>query len=126
MKCASWTLETCHKSLNMTPEGRICCKLPLANPWLFLDNCELQNSLFFTCRHCAHRTYPNPRHDKRLNFDTITFLENPKLTRKQRDSRQKIYLDKPKIKDFQNVFILLEHKYINLYLVTPFGTKMQS
>ena len=65
------------------------------------------------------------RHDKRLNFDTITFLENPKLTRKQRDSRQKIYGDKPKIKDFQNVFILLEHKYINLYLVTPFGTKMQ-
>ena len=27
-----------------------------------------------------------------------------------------------KIKAFQSVFIFLEHKYINLYLVTPFGT----
>ena len=63
------------------------------------------------------------RHDKRLNFDTSGFLEDPKLTRKQRDSRQKFHGDKPKN---QSGFILLEHKYINLYLVTPFGTKMQS
>ena len=57
------------------------------------------------------------RHDKRLNFDTSGFLEDPKLTRKQRDSRQKFHGDKPKN---QSGFILLEHKYINLYLVTPF------
>ena len=63
------------------------------------------------------------RHDKRLNFDTSGFLEDPKLTRKQRDSRQKFHGDKPKN---QSGFILLEHKYINLYLVTPFGTKRQS
>ena len=36
------------------------------------------------------------RHDKKLNFDTSVFLEDPKLTRKQRDLRQKIYSDKPK------------------------------
>ena len=66
---------------------------------------------------------PPARHDKRLNFDTSGFLEDPKLTRKQRDSRQKFHGDKPKN---QSGFILLEHKYINLYLVTPFGTKMQS
>ena len=36
------------------------------------------------------------RHAKRLNFDTSGFLEDPKLTRKQRDSRQKNYSDKPK------------------------------
>ena len=63
------------------------------------------------------------RYAKRLNFDTSGFLEDPKLTRKQRDSRQKFHGDKPKN---QSGFILLEHKYINLYLVTPFGTKMQS
>ena len=39
---------------------------------------------------------PKCRHDKRLSFDTIGFLEDPKLTRKQRDSRQNIYGDKPK------------------------------
>ena len=66
---------------------------------------------------------PTARHAKRLNFDTSGFLEDPKLTRKQRDSRQKFHGDKPKN---QSGFILLEHKYINLYLVTPFGTKMQS
>ena len=66
---------------------------------------------------------PSIRHAKRLNFDTSGFLEDPKLTRKQRDSRQKFHGDKPKN---QSGFILLEHKYINLYLVTPFGTKMQS
>ena len=66
---------------------------------------------------------PQNRHDKRLTFDTSGFLEDPKLTRKQRDSRQKFHGDKPKN---QSGFILLEHKYINLYLVTPFGTKRQS
>ena len=68
-------------------------------------------------------THLMSRHDKRLNFYTSVFLEDPKLTRKQRDSRQKFHGDKPKN---QSGFILLEHKYINLYLVTPFGTKMQS
>ena len=36
------------------------------------------------------------RHAKRLNFDTSGFLEDPKLTRKQCDSRQKNYCEKPK------------------------------
>ena len=33
---------------------------------------------------------------KDKNFDTSGFLEDPKLTQKQRDSRQQIYSDKPK------------------------------
>ena len=40
--------------------------------------------------------YLNPRHDKRLHFDTSGFFEDPKLTRKQRDLRQKNYCEKPK------------------------------
>ena len=33
--------------------------------------------------------HPIHRHAKRLNFDTSGILEDPKLTRKQRDLRQK-------------------------------------
>ena len=40
------------------------------------------------------------RHAKRLNFDTSGFLEDPKLTRKQCDLRQKMYGDKPKNQRF--------------------------
>ena len=44
------------------------------------------------------------RHAKRLNFDTSGFLEDPKLTRKQCDSRQKFYGDKPKNQRFSKCF----------------------
>ena len=49
-----------------------------------------------TLSYCLISYLTTYRHDKRLSFDTIGFLEDPKLTRKQRDSRQNIYGDKPK------------------------------
>ena len=42
------------------------------------------------------------------------FWGDPELTQKQRDSRKKIMATSLKIKDFKSVFILLEHKNINL------------
>ena len=47
---------------------------------------------------------PGGRHAKRLNFDTSGFLEDPKLTRKQCDSWQNIYGDKPKNQRFSKCF----------------------
>ena len=53
----------------------------------------------------CHFTFAAPRlhhvHQlQRLNFDTSGFLEDPKLTRKQRDLRQKMYEDKRKNQRF--------------------------
>ena len=54
-----------------------------------MDDCEVITVQFQSLEWMS-------RHAKRLNFDTSGFLEDPKLTRKQRDSRQKNYSDKPK------------------------------
>ena len=53
-----------------------------------MDDCEVITVQFQSLEWMS-------RHAKRLNFDTSGFLEDPKLTRKQRDSRQKIHGDKP-------------------------------